>query len=239
MYGNICSEVQAQGRYTERLQRLPHRLCQNHVFLLQEVSCHRMPRRIATSLEVQQTPATLMPFAPISFAYAIISGSSAYSQIISDSDGSCPCTMMFTSSSFITPRFASVSTGFGVPNRISENSVPSWNHPIRRTDRNGVTGESKPPAWKNIPYESYAWNEKPRGQWHAVRFLLSPRFPVYVPEHVSGNAEFQTAYRTPSDLSLLLHEPDHRDLCPRFQYPTLCDAEQLLRIFYLIVSVCR
>ena len=48
------------------------------------------PRRIATSLEVQQTPATLIPFAPISFAYAIISGSSAYSQIISESDGSWP-----------------------------------------------------------------------------------------------------------------------------------------------------
>ena len=88
-----------------------------------------IPRRIATSFEVQQTPATLIPFAPTSFASASISGSSAYSQIISERLGSCPCTIILTSSSFITPRFASVSTGFGVPNIISENSVPAIEPP--------------------------------------------------------------------------------------------------------------
>ena len=88
-----------------------------------------IPRRIATSLEVQHTPEIVIPFAPISFAYATISGLSATSQIISERLGSCPCTTMFTFSSTITPRFASVSIGFGVPNKISENSVPIMEPP--------------------------------------------------------------------------------------------------------------
>ena len=49
-----------------------------------------IPRRIVTSFEVQHTPEIVIPFAPTAFALSIISLESATSQIISESDGSCP-----------------------------------------------------------------------------------------------------------------------------------------------------
>ena len=84
---------------------------------------------MATSLPVQQTPAMLMPLAPTDLASAIISGSCEYMTIISDREGSWPWTMMLTMSFSMTPMLAVVSTGFGVPNRMSENSVPIMEPP--------------------------------------------------------------------------------------------------------------
>ncbi len=77
------------------------------------------PWRIRTSLAVQQMPARLMPAAPFDFAYSTKSSSCEAMASISESVGSCPCTMTLTMSSRSTPRFTLLRTGRGVPNRMS------------------------------------------------------------------------------------------------------------------------
>ena len=84
-----------------------------------------MPKRISTSLAVQQMPARLMPAAPLAWASAISSGSRAASTIIAESVGSWPWTTTLTWSALSTPRLTSELSGEGVPKRMSEMSVES------------------------------------------------------------------------------------------------------------------
>ena len=108
---------------------------QNNVLLLQEVTSHR--DTTTHSYLVGSTADTGNGDALCT--HALLRKRSSpdrlhTSQIISERLGSCPCTTMFTFSAFITPRFASVSIGFGVPNSTSENSVPHMEppHPSER-----------------------------------------------------------------------------------------------------------
>src|SRR5450830_790792 len=88
-----------------------------------------MPCRESISFAVQQMPAMLIPLAPFSSAFLIISSLWLASRIISDRMGSWPCTMMLTCSSESTPRFILAFKGVGVPNRISWSSVPTMEPP--------------------------------------------------------------------------------------------------------------
>ena len=61
--------------------------------------------------------------------------------------------MMLTMSSSMTPRLALVSTGLGVPNSTSENSVPIMeppqpsDMPARRDWRTSASGREEQPIW--------------------------------------------------------------------------------------------
>ena len=82
------------------------------------------PCLIVNSLPVQHIPDRVIPSAPTSLANSCISGNSAAATIISDNVGSCPCSTIFTLFPANTFKLASVWTGFGVPNSISDIIVP-------------------------------------------------------------------------------------------------------------------
>ena len=83
-----------------------------------------IPCLIVNSLPVQHIPDNVIPSAPTSLAKSCISGNSDAKTIISDNVGSCPWRIMLTLFPSNTFKLASVWTGFGVPNNMSDNIVP-------------------------------------------------------------------------------------------------------------------
>ena len=120
------------GKYTERQRRLPHRLRSRTSFLLlQEVTCPS-EYHDALLLRWMQTD-TGNRDALRTHLFCICDHLPDHlhtHRSYSESDGSCPCTTIFT---FFSVRRAEVctrlSSGSGVPNSTSENSVPAMDPP--------------------------------------------------------------------------------------------------------------
>ena len=149
---------------------------------------------------------------------------------------------MFTFSASITPRFASVSIGFGVPNSTSENSVPHHGTApsIRKSATKCLTDQclrfaDEHPIWVIC---NAAGNLTVDCSW--LDFCFVPQISC-----VCSGALFkpslicQTVFRIPSEPASAHLMSKIIDIFAFCLYtPLFCDADQFLRIFYLIIAVC-